>query len=296
MPITDLARRLWRLILRSTWRFLFDDGLALASNIAFSVLMSLFPFLILLAAIPSYFGGDALMAEIRVGLFSLFPGAIAGALEPEVVSVLSQNQGGILTFGIVILLLTITSAIESIRYGLNRAYGGRDRRSFLFRRVQSILFVLGGGAVLLLTALLAVAVPLAFHYLEPHVPHLSDLRAVVEFARLGLIVLVLAAFLFAMHHWLPARRQGLRELAPGVLATLVLWFVSGWGFSWYLSHFATYARTYAGLAGAVATLMFFYIAAVVLLYGAEFNAALLRLWPTEGEAAARLAEEPKSES
>lgn len=291
----DIAGRLWRLIVRSTWRFLFDDGLALASNIAFSVLMSLFPFLILLAAVPSFLGGQALIDEIRTGLFSLFPNAIASALEPEIVSVLSQNRGGIVTFGIVILLLTITSAIESIRYGLNRAYGGRDRRSFLYRRVQSVAFVLGGGTVLLLTALLAVAVPLAFNFLEPHIPHLSDLRAMVDLARFALIVVVLTIFLLAMHQWLPARRQSVAEIAPGILVTLVLWFVSGWGFSWYLSHFATYARTYAGLAGAVATLMFFYIAAVVLLYGAEFNAALLRLWPVDGEAAARMAEDGEIE-
>ena len=281
--MVSVARRIWRLMLRSLWRFLFDDGLALASNIAFSVLMSLFPFLILLAAVPAYWGGEALIEEIRTGMFSMFPEAVASALEPEVVAVMSQNQGGVLTFGIVILLVTITGAIESIRSGLNRAYGGKDRRPFLFRRLQSLAFVLIGGAVLLLVALLAVAVPLALTYLEPHIPQIAELRGMVDTARFAVIVVVLALFLFAMHLWLPARRQGLMELLPGVFATILLWFAAGWSYSYYLSHFGSYARTYAGLAGVIATLMFFYIVAVILLYGAELNAALLRVWPGEGE-------------
>ncbi|MCC2111340.1 MAG: YihY/virulence factor BrkB family protein [Hyphomicrobiales bacterium] len=279
-------RRRWdrirRIMLRSLWRFLFDDAFALASNIAFSVLLSLFPFLIVLAAVPAYWGGENLVDKVREGMFSALPEYIASALEPEVVAVLAQG-GSVLTFGILVLLITITGAVESVRAGLNRAYGGRDRRSFLFRRLQSLAFVVAGGAVLLITALLAVVAPIVWSYVEPHIPAIAEQRTLFDTTRFLTITILLTLFLYAMHIWLPARRYRLAELTPGIAATMVLWFSAGFGFSYYLSHFSTYARTYAGLAGIVATLVFFYIAAAILLYGAELNAALLRAWPENPE-------------
>ena len=268
--------RRWRWILmRSLWRFLFDDAFALASNIAFSVLLSLFPFLILLAAVPAYWGGENLVDTVREGLFSMLPEGIAAALEPEVVAVLSQGHS-ILTFGILVLLATITGAVESVRAGLNRAYGGRDRRSFLFRRLQSLFFVFCCGVVLLATALLAVVAPIVWSHVEPHLPTIAEQRTLFDVTRLATVTLLLLLLLYAFHLWLPARRNRFGEVTPGIIATVALWFLAGLGFSYYLSHFGTYARTYAGLAGIVATLVFFYIVAVILLFGAELNAALIR--------------------
>ncbi len=267
--------RIKRIVLRSSWRFLFDDAFALASNIAFSMVLSLFPFLIVLASVPAYWGGENLMDTIREGLFSALPEYVASALEPEVVAVLSQGRS-VLTFGVLVLLITITGAVESVRIGLNRAYGGRDPRSFLFRRLQSLVFVVAGGAVLMITALLAVVAPIVWSYVEPHIPAIAEQRTLFDTTRFLTITVILTLLLYAMHVWLPARRYRLAELTPGIAATMALWFAAGFGFSYYLSHFGTYARTYAGLAGIVATLVFFYIVAAILLYGAELNAALVR--------------------
>ena len=67
------------------------------------------------------------------------------------------------------------------------------------------------------------------------------------------------------------------QILPGVLLTLVLWSAGGWAFSIYIGKFATYSATYAGLAGAMAALIFLYLCAAMLILGAEYNGALMDL-------------------
>jgi membrane protein len=99
------------------------------------------------------------------------------------------------------------------------------------------------------------------------------------FAALGAAftsVLVVIGLLVA-HIWLPAGRPRWWRLWPGIVITLVLWLVSAWIFAFYLRRFADYAATYAGLASVVTAIFFLYVVAVLMIFGAEFNAALGRL-------------------
>jgi hypothetical protein len=75
---------------------------------------------------------------------------------------------------------------------------------------------------------------------------------------------------------LPMHRLELREVLPGAIATSVLWLIAAALFTLYLSRLADYGATYGTLGGVVITLVFFYISAVIFIYGAEFNASLYR--------------------
>ncbi len=65
----------------------------------------------------------------------------------------------------------------------------------------------------------------------------------------------------------------MNQIWPGLVLTLVLWTVAGSGFVWYLHRVADYSATYAGLAGIMTALIFLYLMAVILLFGAEYNSA-----------------------
>ena len=83
-------------------------------------------------------------------------------------------------------------------------------------------------------------------------------------------------FLVAAHLWLPASRPPALRLWPGIAATLLLWLVAGWAFALYLGRFANYEAYYAGLASVVTAIFFLYLVALIMIFGAEFNAALAR--------------------
>ena len=255
--------------------FIADDALSLAAMLAFTLVLAFFPFLIFLAAIAAIFGGAELSEKVADLMVTVLPEDVAGVLAPEVHRVLVERSGGLLTFGIVVTLGSLTGAIESIREGLNRAYGVKDTRSVVRKRYQGLIFVFIGSGALVLVALLTVVAPIGFDMLAHAMTFVADWRPILSLIRVLALVLVLGVTLSALHLWLPCHRIGFRRVWIGVAATIALWYIAGWGFTLYLRAFGGYARTYAGLAGIVAALMFFYIASAILLLGGEINRAIL---------------------
>jgi membrane protein len=104
----------------------------------------------------------------------------------------------------------------------------------------------------------------------------------ITLGRYAVASLALMAALVIVHLWLPAGRRRLRDIAPGVIATLALWLATGEAFGRYLAKFAyAYAATYAGLASAMIVLVFLYWAACIFIYGGELNAEIMR-WRKAG--------------
>ncbi|WP_333823668.1 YihY/virulence factor BrkB family protein [Pinisolibacter sp.] len=262
------------------WGLLRNESFAHASNIAFAILFSMFPFMILVTGLAGYWGGAELAAAAEQGtggIFSVLPDQVADILRPEISAVLATSQGSVLTVGAILLVVIVTGLVESLRMGLNYAYRSYDDRHFLIRRLEGTFFMLIGGVVILGLGFLVVVLPVVWAFLIPHAPDLAPYWS--YFNRLPLAFFTLAVFLFlaSAHLWLPARRQTLKGVMPGVLLTATLWFVAGMVFSWYLSHFSGYAKTYAGLGGAIASMLFFYIIGLIFLFGAEINHSI-ELW------------------
>ncbi|MBL4784370.1 MAG: YihY/virulence factor BrkB family protein [Cohaesibacteraceae bacterium] len=263
--------------LRVLQRFLDNHGIALGSNIAFSFILSFFPFLLLITAMLAIVGGETIGARTQEIFVAILPDGVASVLRPEVDAVLKQDATSLLSLGIIVFLVTLTGAVESLREGLNRSYGIAERRSFMIRRLGGLLFVLCAGLVLILVTLALIAAPLVFELALPHFPFLQDMRWTFDLVRIGASFTILLAFVSACHILLPARKIPLASLWPGVLLTLLLWWVAGNAYSYYITHFATYAKVYAGLAGMVTTLIFLHIIASLFLLGAEINAVLMRI-------------------
>jgi membrane protein len=192
--------------------------------------------------------------------------------------VLTSARGGVLTLGAVFAVYFASSGVESLRIGLNRAYGLREERGWWLLRLESIVYVLVGAVAFLVLAFLVVLEPLIFRAAMQHFPWIEPLEPHWDFARFGVGGLVLAVALFIVHMWLPAGRRGLSNVWPGIAATLVLWLVCGFAFGHYLADYAyTYVTYYAGLASAMITLVFLYYSAWIFVYGGELNAAIARL-------------------
>ncbi len=272
-----ILRLCYRVALDAYTKFLADDGWAIASHIALSALMSLFPFLILVTAIAGFFGSKNLADEVASILLEIWPTEVATPIAAELRKVLTTWRGDVLTIGVALALFFASSGIESLRIGLNRAYGAAETRSWWLLRLESIGYVLVGAAGLLALAFLVVLAPLIFATAVRYVPALAPLWFMFNFLRLAVASVVLIVALFIVHKWLPAGGRRLSTILPGILATLVLWLIAGELFADYLSGFAyTYVSYYAGLASAMIALVFLYVTASIFIYGGELNAAILR--------------------
>jgi membrane protein len=137
--------------------------------------------------------------------------------------------------------------------------------------------VLVGALALLALAFLVVLGPLLFKTALKYAPWLEPLEATFTFVRFAVATSVITVALFVVHKWLPAGHRRFREIAIGILATLVLWLAGGILFGRYLAEFAsTYVTYYAGLASVMIALVFLYLTASIFMYGGELNSAICR--------------------
>jgi hypothetical protein len=178
-----IVRQSLHVLLDAFYRFNRDDGWAIASRIALSILMSVFPFLIVVTAIAGSIGSVNLANEVARLLLEAWPDEVAGPLATEIHHALTTPHGGLVTIGGVFALYFSSSGIESLRIGLNSAYELREWRSFWVLRLESIGFVLLAIALVML-AFLIVLGPLLFKAAAAYVAALAPLES-HDFARFG---------------------------------------------------------------------------------------------------------------
>ena len=271
-------RLCWRVPIDAFYRFNADDGWAIASHIALSTLMAMFPFLILVTALAGFLDSSNLADEAARLVVAAWPPQVAAPIADQIHTVLTTAHGTVLTLGAVFALYFSSSGVESLRIGLNRAYGLAERRPWWLLRLESIAYVIVSAMSMLALAFLVVLGPLAFRATLAYAPKLADFESHYNIARLVIAAIVIAGALFILHLLLPAGRRRLREVWPGILATLALWLVAGFAFGRYLNSFSSaYVTYYAGLASAMTALVFLYFSASIFIYGGELNAAIKRV-------------------
>ncbi len=270
-------RLCYRVAFDAFYRFNADDGWAIASHIALSVLMAMFPFLILVTALAGFIGSNNLADEVARLIVAAWPREVSGPIADQIHSVLTTARGDVLTLGAVFAVYFSSSGIESLRIGLNRAYGLREQRPWWLLRLESIGYVFVSAISFLVLAFLVVLGPLVFRSALAYAPFLDPLAGHNNFARIGVAAVVLAIALGILHMWLPAGRRRLTDIWPGIFATLALWLACGYIFGRYLATFSSaYVTYYAGLASAMTALVFLYFSAWIFIFGGELNAAIAR--------------------
>lgn len=272
-------QRAWRILDDAIDRFNANEGWAIASHIALSALMALFPFLIFVTSLAAtLFGSLELADETASILLEAWPQVISEPISREIRNVMRGLRGDALTFAVVLAIFFASSGIESLRIGLNRAYGVPETRAWWLLRLESIAYVIFGAAALLALSFLVVLYPLMWATVIQYANWIERYGYIaLEFGRLAAAAFVLIVALLIAHWWLPAGRRSFATIWPGIVVTLLLWLGAGIAFGRYLASFAyAYVTYYAGLASVMAALVFLYLVAIIFIFGAELNASITR--------------------
>ncbi len=265
-----------RRILYDTLGGTFEHGFTHAGNLAYLSLVTLFPFMILLAWVAGRLGrtGQGLAAVRR--LLRALPDNVAELIAPALTDVIAAPaSGGVITFGVIVALWTSSGVLVTLRGMVSQAYGTTSSLPAWRWRLVGLLEVL----LLVVVLLLALAAQVAVTGAETFVYRLMPLAADV-FPALGLQRLLPAAALFlalwALFSLLLPRRFRAAPTWPGAAATTAAWTATTLALPWALSLFGNYALTYGSLAGVIIALLYFYIIGLGLVLGAQLNAAVGR--------------------
>jgi membrane protein len=248
-----------------------DSGFAMAGAVAFGFIVSFFPFCIFVAALAGHFGGEALAARAIDEMFQVLPSQVAQGLEPEITAVIGQSRIDLLTAGGFLSLFFATSAMEYLRAALNTAYRAREDRFYGWCLLQSALFVVGSAIATLILTWGIVSGPEFWSRLKPDaLQWLGQSGWFAFLIRYAIVVVALGLLLLAYHLWLTAGPRRVSDVWPGVLLSTLLLVLLAKAFSYYLG-LTNYSRFYAGMAQIMVALVFFQVAAVIIMLGAEFN-------------------------
>ena len=271
-------RIVFDIALDAFYTFLADDGWAIASHIALSTLMALFPFLIVITSLAGFVGSKDLADQAAALMLEVWPNSGRGYIVRRDPRVLTTTRGDALTIGAVLALYFASNGVESLRVALNRAYAVIEPRRWYWLRLESIGYTLIAAFTSLAMAFLIVLGPLMLKTARLYVPLVIETNETfLDVARFAIAMSAMIVALFVLHAWLPAGRRNFTQILPGIIFTLVGSLVSGTVFGQYLARFASnYVTMYAGLASVIIALVFLYFVAAVFVYGGELNAAIIK--------------------
>src|ERR1051326_1974905 len=127
----------WRVVADSLGHLNDDDGWAMASHVALSALMAIFPFLIFVTALAGFIGDAQLAGTLTDLLFATWPSIVAAPIAAEVHRVVTAANGGLLTVSALVAIYLASNGVAAIRTALNRAYRVVEHRSFLKLQLQN---------------------------------------------------------------------------------------------------------------------------------------------------------------
>lgn len=259
--------------------FVRDDAPGLAAQLAFFLILALFPFILVLVSLMGIFGSEELAAVVLGYFRQVTPGEVYTLIETYTEDIISgrEKRPGLLSFGILFTLWSASGALAALINALNRAYDVQETRPFWKVRGIAILMTLGLSVLILLGVLLMVFGPT----IGETIANVFGLDEV--FVMVWNIVRWPAAFLFLVltvaliYYFAPDVDQPFRWITPGGLIGVVLWVLASVLFSFYVNNFGSYNRTYGSIGVVIVLLLYLYIASLTILFGATLNATLVRL-------------------
>lgn len=263
-----------RVILLAIHNYILHQSANQAGSLAFSWVLAVFPLLILLSAAAGFLGqpGDAAALADRVMGYA--PQVVRDAVQPVIDQVLAQRSQALLTIGVLMTLWTASSGMQAVRTALNRSYGIERGLPFWKARIKVTLFTVVVGAGILATFSSVIIMPVLWRLLETNVGAGEEVLWLRNSVRYGSAFLVVTMLYALLYGWLPDIRQRLRTVMPGALVGAALWVAAAATLSYTLRTAGKLALVYGSFAGVIATLVFLYVSATTLIFGAEINAVL----------------------
>jgi membrane protein len=287
---------LFRVIKRSGKEFSDDDMMTYAAAVSYQVFFSLFPFIIFVIALLGLLNLQAVFDFLLRQANTVMPDTAQRMVSNVVGQVQSQASGGIMSVGVIVALWSASSAVRMAMHAMNVAYDVGDRPAW--KNIPlSVLYALILAVVLIASATLIFMGPQLVRPIAQAVGLGSVFTTVWSIARIPVAVLLLMLAV-ALIYWLfPNYKQPFRFITPGAVVSVIVWILASLAFSFYVSNFSSYSATYGALASVVVLLLYFFISAMILLFGAEINAESYRVigQESDGRGERRSSDEQSSE-
>jgi membrane protein len=267
IPPRDLALRVWREISD-------DDVLGLAAQLSYYFFLALFPAILFLLALASFFPLANLTDEIGRSLGPVVSPQVLSLIQDQMTRIANNEDGGLLTFGVAGALWSSSAALVSIVGALNRAYDIKEARPWWKVRLLAIGLTIGVAVFILVAMSLVLLGPMAADWLGRRTGLGAPFKWTWLILQWPLVFVLVTTAIGLVFYFGPDAEQDWVWITPGAVLATILWLVASLAFKLYVANFTDYEGSYGTVGGVIVLLLWFYVSGIAVLVGAELNAEI----------------------
>jgi membrane protein len=265
IPDPSIIKDLWK-------RFHKDEVAGLSAELAYFFLLSLFPFMIFLITLVGYL---PISQESVLGFMKQYaPGETMTLIETTITGIIENQNGGLLSFGIIATIWSASNGLNAVIRAFNRAYDVKETRSFIIARLMSVLLTVA----MIIVIVIALLLPVFGRQIGLFVFSafgLSDTFLVIwGAARWAVSFIVLLIVFSCLYYFAPNKHLHWKEVFTGAFLATLGWILVSSAFSYYVGNFGNYSATYGSLGGIIVLMVWFYLSGMIILIGGEINAII----------------------
>lgn len=264
----------WELIKRTAREAIDDDVLSLSAQQAYYFFFSLFPAILTLISIASFFPLTNLTDEVIRTLGRVAPGDVLRIINDQIAEISNRNNAGLLTFAFLVTLWSSSGAMVSIISTTNAAYDITESRPLWKVRVVAALLTVGLAFFILVSVALVIVGP------ELAARAADAFRVGPAFAwawtilRWPIVFALVATGVATVYYFAPDAEQDWVWLTPGAVLATSVWILTSIGLRMYLHVAGSFNETYGAIGAVMVLLLWFHLTAVAILLGAELNSEI----------------------
>ena len=267
------------LIKRTVHETMGDDAQGLASQLAYYFFLALFPALLCLLAIASFFPLQNVTGDVVRVLGPFAPSEMLNIIRQEMTKIAEGQHGGLFTVGLLGALWSSSSALVAVIGAMNRAYSVDEGRPWWKVRVTAISLTVALSLLIVVAFTLIVAGPQLADFLAAYGVFGSPIVWTWKILQWPLAFLMVVAGIGLIYYFAPDAEQDWVWITPGSLVATTLWLLGSLAFRFYAVNFGNYEATYGAVGGVILLLLWFYLSGLVIVIGAEMNAVIEQASP-----------------
>jgi membrane protein len=251
-----------------------DDCLGLAAQLAYYFFLALFPTVLFILALASFFPLSNFIDDVVRALRPIAPADVLGLLEDQLRRLSNADSGGILTIGILGAVWSSSAAVVAIVGSLNRAYDIEEGRPWWKVRLTAIGLTIALAVLVLTSFTLILAGPTLAERLASSFGFGAVFEWTWKVLQWPFAFFLVSSAVGLVYYFAPDAEQDWVWITPGAVVGTLLWVVVSLVFKIYVANFADYNATYGAVGGVIVLLLWFYISGLAILIGAEMNAEI----------------------
>lgn len=249
-----------------------DDIFALASQLAYYLILSFFPLIISIMTLVGFSNLNS--EEVLISLSTLVPDSVYVLIDKTIVEIVNTQNVGLLGASVAVTIWSASSGFRAVIKGVNKAYNVKEQRSYIKRAMVAIFFTVALTIIIILTLGALVFGDVIGDYITRIIPFEHIISIIWNITRYGIVLFMMILVFAGIYRYTPARKIPWKEVIPGSVFSCLGWIIVSLVFSYYINNIANYSMLYGSLGAMFILMTWLYLTSIILILGAEINSML----------------------